>query len=46
MYLTVPSPLSCQTLVDKFLKLELDDPSLDLEVFMRQEVLPAATSIL
>ncbi|XP_053769719.1 mutS protein homolog 5 isoform X2 [Desmodus rotundus] len=37
---------NCQTLVDKFLKLDLEDPSLDLEVFMRQEVLPAATSIL
>ncbi|XP_064217293.1 mutS protein homolog 5 isoform X3 [Aotus nancymaae] len=37
---------NCQTLVDKFMKLDLEDPNLDLNVFMRQEVLPAATSIL
>uniref|UniRef100_A0A4X1VDR3 MutS protein homolog 5 n=1 Tax=Sus scrofa TaxID=9823 RepID=A0A4X1VDR3_PIG len=37
---------NCQTLVDKFLKLDLEDPSLDLETFMSQEVLPAATAIL
>ncbi|XP_061003045.1 mutS protein homolog 5 isoform X4 [Dama dama] len=37
---------NCQTLVDKFLKLDLEDPSLDLDVFMSQEVLPAATTIL
>ncbi|XP_062043401.1 mutS protein homolog 5 isoform X2 [Lepus europaeus] len=37
---------NCQTLVDKFLKLDLEDPSLDLDVFMSQEVLPAAASIL
>lgn len=46
MCLTVLSPLSCQTLVDKFLKLDLEDPNLDLEIFMSQEVLPAATTIL
>jgi DNA mismatch repair protein MSH5 len=32
--------------VDKFLKLDLEDPSLDLDIFMSQEVLPAATTIL
>ncbi|XP_054425089.1 mutS protein homolog 5 isoform X1 [Pteronotus mesoamericanus] len=37
---------NCQTLVDKFLKLDLEDPSLDLEIFMNQEVLPVATTIL
>ncbi|XP_047590537.1 mutS protein homolog 5 isoform X5 [Lutra lutra] len=37
---------NCQTLVDKFLKLDLEDPSLDLDLFMSQEVLPAATAIL
>ncbi|XP_024839131.1 mutS protein homolog 5 isoform X2 [Bos indicus] len=37
---------NCQTLVDKFLKLDLEDPSLDLDIFMSQEVLPAATTIL
>ncbi|XP_034886452.1 mutS protein homolog 5 isoform X2 [Mirounga leonina] len=37
---------NCQTLVDKFLKLDLDDPNLDLDLFMSQEVLPAATAIL
>ncbi|XP_037007304.2 mutS protein homolog 5 isoform X5 [Artibeus jamaicensis] len=37
---------NCQTLVDKFLKLDLEDPNLDLEIFMSQEVLPAATTIL
>uniref|UniRef100_A0A2K5RVJ7 MutS protein homolog 5 n=1 Tax=Cebus imitator TaxID=2715852 RepID=A0A2K5RVJ7_CEBIM len=37
---------NCQTLVDKFMKLDLEDPNLDLNVFMNQEVLPAATSIL
>ncbi|KAM6186767.1 mutS protein homolog 5 [Rhynchocyon petersi] len=37
---------NCQTLVDKFLNLNLEDPNLDLDVFLRQEVLPAATSIL
>ncbi|XP_010608176.1 mutS protein homolog 5 isoform X4 [Fukomys damarensis] len=36
----------CQTLVDKFLRLDLEDPSLDLDIFMSQEVLPAATTIL
>lgn len=33
-------------LVDKFLKLDLEDPSLDLDIFMSQEVLPAAATIL
>uniref|UniRef100_A0A8D2DDL0 MutS protein homolog 5 n=1 Tax=Sciurus vulgaris TaxID=55149 RepID=A0A8D2DDL0_SCIVU len=37
---------NCQTLVDKFLKLDLEDPSLDLDIFMSQKVLPAATTIL
>ncbi|KAB1261936.1 MutS protein-like protein 5 [Camelus dromedarius] len=37
---------NCQTLVDKFLKLDLEDPSLDLDIFMSQEVLLAATAIL
>lgn len=37
---------SCQALVDKFLKLDLEDPTLDLDVFISQEVLPAATTIL
>uniref|UniRef100_A0A8C9A066 MutS protein homolog 5 n=1 Tax=Prolemur simus TaxID=1328070 RepID=A0A8C9A066_PROSS len=36
---------NCQALVDKFLKLDLEDPNLDLDIFMRQEVLPAATTI-
>ncbi|KAB1261942.1 MutS protein-like protein 5 [Camelus dromedarius] len=44
--LAILSPLSCQTLVDKFLKLDLEDPSLDLDIFMSQEVLLAATAIL
>lgn len=43
--LTVLS-LSCQRLVDKFLKLDLEDPNLNLDVFMNEEVLPAATTIL
>ncbi|XP_004695159.1 PREDICTED: mutS protein homolog 5 [Condylura cristata] len=38
--------VTCQTLVDKFLKLDLEDPSLDLDIFMSQEVLPAAAAIL
>nr|XP_019571106.1 PREDICTED: mutS protein homolog 5 isoform X4 [Rhinolophus sinicus] len=37
---------NCQTLVEKFLKLDLEDASLDLDIFMSQEVLPAATTIL
>ncbi|XP_036023970.1 mutS protein homolog 5 isoform X1 [Onychomys torridus] len=37
---------NCQALVDKFLKLDLEDPNLDLGIFMSQEVLPAATTIL
>ncbi|XP_007537223.1 mutS protein homolog 5 isoform X1 [Erinaceus europaeus] len=37
---------NCQTLVDKFLRLDLEDPNLDLDIFMSQEVLPAATTIL
>ncbi|XP_032503601.1 mutS protein homolog 5 isoform X10 [Phocoena sinus] len=37
---------NCQMLVDKFLKLDLEDPSLDLDIFMSQEVLPAAATIL
>ncbi|XP_004711856.1 mutS protein homolog 5 [Echinops telfairi] len=36
----------CQTLVDTFLKLDLEDPGLDLDVFMSQEVLPVASSVL
>lgn len=43
--LTVLSPFSCQALVDKFLKLDLEDPNLDLDIFMSREVLPAATTI-
>ncbi|XP_004621345.2 mutS protein homolog 5 isoform X1 [Sorex araneus] len=37
---------NCQTLVDKFLKLDLEDPNLDLDTFMSQEVMSAATNIL
>ncbi|MEJ1271044.1 mutS homolog 5 [Cricetulus griseus] len=37
---------NCQALVHKFLKLDLEDPTLDLGIFMSQEVLPAATTIL
>ncbi|KAM5287227.1 mutS protein homolog 5 [Hipposideros larvatus] len=37
---------NCQTLVEKFLKLDLEDASLDLDIFMSREVLPAATTIL
>ncbi|XP_008573259.1 PREDICTED: mutS protein homolog 5 isoform X1 [Galeopterus variegatus] len=37
---------NCQTLVDKFLELDLEDPNLDLDIFLTQEVLPAATAIL
>ncbi|XP_051043293.1 mutS protein homolog 5 isoform X3 [Phodopus roborovskii] len=37
---------NCQALVAKFLKLDLEDPTLDLGIFMSQEVLPAATTIL
>ncbi|XP_036269837.1 mutS protein homolog 5 isoform X2 [Pipistrellus kuhlii] len=37
---------NCQALVDKFLKLDLEDPNLDLDTFMSQEVLPAAATIL
>ncbi|XP_004624357.1 mutS protein homolog 5 isoform X2 [Octodon degus] len=36
----------CQALVDKFLELDLDDPSLDVGAFMSQEVLPAAATVL
>ncbi|KAK7797234.1 hypothetical protein U0070_016577 [Myodes glareolus] len=37
---------NCQALVAKFLKLDLEDPTLDLGTFMSQEVLPAATTVL
>ncbi|XP_027732494.1 mutS protein homolog 5 isoform X2 [Vombatus ursinus] len=37
---------NCQALVDKFLKLDLEDPELDLSIFMSQQVLPTASSIL
>lgn len=37
---------NCQALVDKFLKLDLEDPTLDLDIFISQEVLPAAPTIL
>ncbi|XP_051852195.1 mutS protein homolog 5 [Antechinus flavipes] len=37
---------NCQALVDKFLKLDLEDPELDLSNFMIQQVLPTASSIL
>ncbi|XP_058410727.1 mutS protein homolog 5 isoform X2 [Diceros bicornis minor] len=37
---------NCHILVDKFLKLDLEDPNLDLDIFMSREVLPAATAIL
>nr|XP_005005527.1 mutS protein homolog 5 isoform X2 [Cavia porcellus] len=37
---------NCQALVEKFLKLDLEDPSLDLDTFMSQEVLPAAPGVL
>ncbi|XP_074092789.1 mutS protein homolog 5 isoform X3 [Macrotis lagotis] len=37
---------NCQALVDKFLKLDLEDPKVDLSIFMSQQVLPTASSIL
>eukprot|EP00072_Mus_musculus_P071009 XP_017172772.1 PREDICTED: mutS protein homolog 5 isoform X9 [Mus musculus] len=37
---------NCQALVDTFLKLDLEDPTLDLDIFISQEVLPAAPTIL
>ncbi|XP_060225029.1 mutS protein homolog 5 isoform X2 [Meriones unguiculatus] len=37
---------NCQALVDKFLKLDLEDPAVDLAAFMSQQVLPAAPTIL
>ncbi|KFO93873.1 MutS protein 5, partial [Buceros rhinoceros silvestris] len=36
----------CKSLVEKFLRLDLDDPQVDLEKFMREEVLPPAASVL
>ncbi|KYO19006.1 mutS protein-like protein 5 [Alligator mississippiensis] len=36
----------CKSLVEKFLCLDLDDPHMDLEEFMHQEVLPSAASVL
>ncbi|XP_062428524.1 mutS protein homolog 5 [Rhea pennata] len=36
----------CKSLVEKFLCLDLDDPCVDLEEFMRKEVLPSAASVL
>lgn len=36
----------CKSLVEKFLCLDLDDPHVDLEKFMREEVLPPAASVL
>ncbi|XP_067402898.1 mutS protein homolog 5 [Emydura macquarii macquarii] len=36
----------CKSLVERFLCLDLDDPHMDLEKFMSQEVLPSAASIL
>lgn len=36
----------CKSLVEKFLRLDLDDPNVDLEKFMREEVLPPAGSVL
>ncbi|XP_029440186.1 mutS protein homolog 5 [Rhinatrema bivittatum] len=48
-----PYPLSvedqlerCRTLVDKFLVLDLENPSLDLQNFISQDVLPSAASIM
>lgn len=36
----------CKSVVEKFLHLDLDDPHVDLEEFMRKEVLPSAASVL
>ncbi|KFV69572.1 MutS protein 5, partial [Dryobates pubescens] len=36
----------CKAVVEKFLSLDLDDPRVDLEEFMSNEVLPAAASVL
>uniref|UniRef100_A0A672UPT1 MutS protein homolog 5 n=1 Tax=Strigops habroptila TaxID=2489341 RepID=A0A672UPT1_STRHB len=36
----------CKSVVEKFLCLDLDDPHLDLEEFMRKEVLPSAASVM
>ncbi|XP_068023995.1 mutS protein homolog 5 [Melanerpes formicivorus] len=36
----------CTAVVEKFLSLDLDDPHVDLEEFMSNEVLPAAASVL
>ncbi|XP_005509440.2 mutS protein homolog 5 [Columba livia] len=35
-----------RSVVEKFLRLDLDDPHVDLEEFMRKEVLPLAASVL
>ncbi|XP_051648512.1 mutS protein homolog 5 [Manacus candei] len=36
----------CKSVVEKFLSLDLDDPHVDLEEFLRKEVLPSAASVL
>ncbi|KAM6365911.1 LOW QUALITY PROTEIN: mutS protein homolog 5 [Alca torda] len=36
----------CKSVVEKFLRLDLDDPQVDVEEFMRKEVLPSAASVL
>ncbi|XP_061234254.1 mutS protein homolog 5 [Neopsephotus bourkii] len=36
----------CKSVVEKFLCLDLDDPHVDLEEFMRKEVLPSAASVM
>ncbi|KAM6127090.1 mutS protein homolog 5 [Pterocles gutturalis] len=36
----------CKSVVEKFLRLDLDDPHVDLEEFMLKEVLPSAASVL
>ncbi|XP_064408089.1 mutS protein homolog 5 [Latimeria chalumnae] len=36
---------SCKSLVESFLRLDLDDPSVDLQAFMNKVVVPAADSI-
>uniref|UniRef100_A0A8B9FBI3 MutS protein homolog 5 n=1 Tax=Amazona collaria TaxID=241587 RepID=A0A8B9FBI3_9PSIT len=36
----------CKCVVEKFLSLDLDDPHVDLEEFMRKEMLPSAASVM
>lgn len=45
-YMSLSVTDRCRSVVEKFLSLDLDDKDLDLQLFMKQELLPSADELL